>query len=88
MQESCRLVALTYDMLEKNIKPGMSTYELDQMAEKFILSKNPTKENIDEITRNAIGNTFSKILEQCGVFERNEEGRKQFLKFVEEVNKN
>ena len=36
MQESCKLVALTYDMLEKNIKPGMSTYDLDQMAEKFI----------------------------------------------------
>ena len=36
MKESCRLVALTYDMLEKNIKPGMSTYDLDQMADKFI----------------------------------------------------
>jgi hypothetical protein len=56
-------------------------------AEKFIVSKNPTKENIDEITRNAIGDTFAKILEQCGVFERNEEGKKQFLKFVETVNK-
>ena len=55
-------------------------------AEEFIISKNPTKENIDEITRNAIGDTFAKILEQCGVFGRNEEGRKQFLKFVETVN--
>ena len=36
MEESCKLVALTYDMLEKNIKPGMSTYDLDQMADKFI----------------------------------------------------
>ena len=36
MKESCKLVALTYDMLEKNIKPGMSTYDLDQMADKFI----------------------------------------------------
>ena len=36
MEESCKLVALTYDILEKNIKPGMSTYDLDQMAYKFI----------------------------------------------------
>ena len=36
MEESCKLVALTYDMIEKNIKPGMSTYDLDQMAYKFI----------------------------------------------------
>ena len=36
MSEACAITAKTYDMLEKNIKPGMSTYELDQMAEKFI----------------------------------------------------
>jgi methionyl aminopeptidase len=36
MQEACRITAKTYEMLEKNIKPGMTTYDLDQMAEKFI----------------------------------------------------
>ena len=34
MREACRVVALTYDKLEKVIKPGMSTWELDQIAEK------------------------------------------------------
>lgn len=38
MKEACKITALTYEMLEKNIKPGMSTYDLDQMAEKFIKS--------------------------------------------------
>ena len=38
MKEACMITALTYEMLEKNIKPGMSTYDLDQMAEKFIKS--------------------------------------------------
>ncbi len=33
MREACRVVALTYDKLEKVIKPGMSTWELDQIAE-------------------------------------------------------
>ena len=36
MREACKVVALTYDKLEKAIKPGMSTWELDQIAEKTI----------------------------------------------------
>ena len=36
MKEACKLTAMTYDMIEKNIKPGMSTWELDQMADEFI----------------------------------------------------
>ena len=36
MQEACKVTALTYEYIEKIIKPGMSTLELDQMAEKFI----------------------------------------------------
>ena len=34
MREACRVVAQVYEKLEKEIKPGMSTYELDQIAEK------------------------------------------------------
>ena len=33
MKEACKVVALTYQELEKVIKPGMTTYELDQIAE-------------------------------------------------------
>ncbi len=36
MQEACKITALTYEYIEKIIKPGMSTLELDHMAEKFI----------------------------------------------------
>ena len=36
MQEACKITALTYEYIEKIIKPGMSTLELDQMADKFI----------------------------------------------------
>ena len=39
MMEACRITAETHDMLEKNIKAGMSTYDLDKMAEEFIKSK-------------------------------------------------
>lgn len=34
MKQVCKVVALTYEELEKNIKPGMTTYELDKIAEK------------------------------------------------------
>ena len=36
MKEACKITALTYDYIEKIIKPGMSTLELDKLAEKFI----------------------------------------------------
>ncbi len=42
--------------------------------------------NCDQILRDEIGLVFSAILEQCGVFDRTEEGRAQFKKFIESVN--
>ena len=36
MKEACRVVAIMYEELEKKIKPGMSTWEVDQLAEKII----------------------------------------------------
>ena len=38
MKEACKVVALTYKELEEKIKPGMTTYELDQIAEKTMRS--------------------------------------------------
>ena len=34
MREACKVVAHIYDELEQNIKPGMTTWDVDQMAEK------------------------------------------------------
>ncbi|MCY9398110.1 M24 family metallopeptidase, partial [Bacillus inaquosorum] len=36
MREAGRVVALTHEELKKHIKPGISTKELDQIAERFI----------------------------------------------------
>ncbi len=36
MKEACKLTGLLYEELEKHIKPGISTYELDKIAEKFM----------------------------------------------------
>lgn len=34
MKEACNVVALTHKALEENIKPGMTTWELDQIVER------------------------------------------------------
>lgn len=36
MREACRVVALTYQEIENQIKPGMSTWEIDQIAEQMM----------------------------------------------------
>lgn len=38
MKQACKVVALTYKELEKHIKPGITTLELDQIAEKTMRS--------------------------------------------------
>jgi methionyl aminopeptidase len=38
IRESCKIVAETLLLLKKNVKPGVSTFELDKIAEDYILS--------------------------------------------------
>ena len=40
-----------------------------------------TAENIDEVIEKEIGLIFAKVLEHAGVYKRNEEGKKAFIKF-------
>ena len=42
LREAGRVVALTHQELKKHLKPGISTYELDMIAEEFIRSKGCT----------------------------------------------
>jgi UDPglucose--hexose-1-phosphate uridylyltransferase len=56
-----------------------------EWAEQIKAKYNITEENIDEIIKQEIGIVFTEILEQCGVFERTEKGKAQFLKFLESV---
>ncbi|NQT98081.1 MAG: type I methionyl aminopeptidase [Candidatus Marinimicrobia bacterium] len=39
IRESCQIVADTLSMLNEHIKPGVSTHDLDRMAEEFIVSR-------------------------------------------------
>ena len=40
IRESCKIVAETLQLLKKNVKPGITTGELDLIAEDYILSNN------------------------------------------------
>ncbi len=40
IRESCRIVAETLQLLKANVKPGITTLELDKIAEDYILSNN------------------------------------------------
>ena len=42
-------------------------------------------DNCDQIIRDEIGIVFTAILGQCGVFDRTEEGKAQFMKFISSV---
>ncbi len=44
-----------------------------------------TKDNIMEILQKEIGIVFSKVLEDAGVYKRNEEGQKAFLRFIKSL---
>ena len=44
--------------------------------------------NVVDIIKNEIGIVYSAILEQCGVFARDEKGRTHMDAFVSYVNKN
>jgi UDPglucose--hexose-1-phosphate uridylyltransferase len=46
-----------------------------------------TAENIEGIVQEEIGKVFLKVLECAGVYKRNEDGQKAFLRFVDYINR-
>lgn len=43
------------------------------------------EENVMDILHEEIGKVFSKVLEDAGVYKRNEEGKRAFMRFVESI---
>ena len=56
---------------------------VDEINNKY---ENITKANIDSIIKTEIGIVFSKVLEHAGVYKRDNNGLKAFLKFTESIN--
>ena len=45
-----------------------------------------TEENADQILQEEVGAVFERVLEDAGVFKRDETGRRAFRRFLERVN--
>ena len=56
-----------------------------EWAYEIMKNRTVNKDNCGDVLKDEIGKVFSAILEQCGVFERSEKGKKQFLKFTENI---
>ena len=56
---------------------------VDELREKYVF----TPENTEEILHREVGAVFRQVLEDAGVFKRDEQGQRAFLRFVEKVNK-
>ena len=54
---------------------------VDEISDKHTI----TADNIDEIIEKEIGIVFARVLEHAGVYKRNEEGKKAFVKFCGSV---
>ena len=57
---------------------------VDELREKYTF----TPENTEEILCREVGAVFRQVLEDAGVFKRDEQGQAAFLRFIETVNKN
>ena len=55
---------------------------VEEIKEKY---DNINAENIDDIFNDEIGLVFASILEQAGVYKRNDEGKAAFLKFTAQI---
>lgn len=81
------------ELLARCIIEGKDIRSFDELlkhadwAEEFIpkYEGKINKENVDEILKAEIGKVFVKVLEDAGVFKRDEKGREYFMKFIESV---
>lgn len=50
-----------------------------------INNSNITVDNVDNIIRNEVGNVFTKVLEHCGVFKWNDEGKQAIQRYIDSL---
>ena len=68
------------------ISNNPETAKHTEWCKKFIMNQDINPENIDKIINDAIGETFSLVLEDCGVFKDTAGGNRGFHKFIDLCN--
>ena len=81
------LTALAAGILEKrDLTADPLTAPHAEWAYGFIKNyERINEDNVTQIIRTEVGKVFARVLEHAGVFERSENGKKAFLRFVESV---
>ncbi len=80
------LEALEKAILEKkDLRADDLTREHADWAESFMGDYEFTAENCMDILKNEVGKVFATVLEHAGVYKRDEEGKKAFMRFIESV---
>ena len=54
-------------------------------AEEILSRRSVTEENAEAVLQEEVGAVFARVLEDAGVFKRNETGRAAFLRFISSV---
>lgn len=70
---------------KKDISADERIAKHEEWAEMIKSKYELNQDNCVDILKKEIGIIFTSILEQCGVYKRNEEGKAQFIKFMESV---
>jgi len=61
---------------------------VDEFSGNYPELKKAGKDQVMDILKKEVGIVFGKVLEHAGVYKRDEDGKKAFLRFVESVNNN
>ena len=70
----------------ENVEKNEKIAKHKDWVEKIKQNNTITADNCEDILRDEIGKVFADILRQCGVFDRTQQGKIQFLKFIDKVN--
>ncbi len=70
----------------KDITADETIEKHSEWVEEIKKNNTITPENCEKVLQDEIGKVFADILGQCGVYSRDQEGKAQFLKFVDKVN--
>ncbi len=86
-------LARELDMLERALLNGQSLIAIPELSQHAtwasgVLHRHPelNEENVREILEQEIGKVFLEVLNDAGVFKRNDDGKAAFLRFVEFIN--
>jgi len=80
--------SIVYDAIVngKDITADEAIAKHAEWVEEIKKNNTITEESCEKVLQDEIGKVFADILGQCGVYARTEEGKAQFLKFVDKVN--